>query len=157
LNFIYINSKPPLYAITNAIVSYANQSEKIAQNVHLPGFTMVINDTSMYDSVLINGSPYKETSTKFTTTTSTTTPIFSTTLNNFISEKGPSTTSDDHSSSSPSSFQTFPTTIEQTPTETSSSAAPIYFYTLSNFICEMYRNILPKITFNDSKVPCFIY
>ena len=90
MNFIYINVKISLDAISNAIDSYANKSEAMVQNVTLLEFTMVINDTSMHDSVLINGSPYQATTSPFLTTTeqtstetsSSASPIHSNTLSN---------------------------------------------------------------------------
>ena len=81
MNFVYINTKISLDAVADAIDSYANKSEEMLQNITLPEFTMVINETVMHDSVLINGSPYEPTTTPFLTTTSS---YSSTTLSNFI-------------------------------------------------------------------------
>jgi hypothetical protein len=101
LDFVYINNKPPLDVVTNAINLFANQSEEIVQNITLPEFTVVINDTVMHDSVLINGLPYDATTTPSPTTTSfSTTPIYLTTLSDFISKNSSSTTSHYQSSSS---------------------------------------------------------
>ena len=53
--------------IKDAFYSYASQSGKIAQSFSLAGYTLVINETSILDSLLINRLPYEATK-SFTST-----------------------------------------------------------------------------------------
>ena len=61
INHLFINTEPTLEMIKSAIYSYASQAGKIAQSVSLAGYTLVINETSILESLVINGMPYEPT------------------------------------------------------------------------------------------------
>ena len=73
--------------IKSAIYSYASQVGKIAQSVSLAGYTLVINETSILESLVINGMPYEPT-TPIETTHFSHKPLASSAISIYINTLG---------------------------------------------------------------------